>query len=211
MIDAQRLERVWEARLNISTMGRDALKADKNHYAYEPTPYACLERLAASGIITKNSVVVDYGSGKGRVPIFFAETIGCRCIGVDFDSWMFRKAEQNLASWKNSSPRASRWHSKKDQVEFYCMEATEFIPEEGDCFFFFNPFPVSVYRHVQKNILKLNEEEPKQRYLMFYYPEIEYHEALIREAGVMFYDEISCMDLFPGENERERIMIFTCA
>ena len=44
-----------------------------------------LERLAASGFVTKKNVLMDFGSGKGRVDFYLAWQIGCRCIGVDYD------------------------------------------------------------------------------------------------------------------------------
>ena len=56
----------WDKLLKIKTTGRDDSKADQYRYPYEPTPYSVLERLANSGNIRKNHVVLDYGCGKGR-------------------------------------------------------------------------------------------------------------------------------------------------
>ena len=44
--------------------------------------------------------------------------------------------------------------------------------------------------------------------LFFYYPSEEYVSCLMEEDELMFYDEIDCRDLFPGEDSRERILIF---
>lgn len=37
----------------------------------------------------------------------------------------------------------------------------------------------------------------------------EYIACLMQEEELSFYDEINCMDLFGGSDDRERIMIFT--
>ena len=65
-----RNENTWDTFLQIKTVGRDALGADEYHHPYEPTPYSVLERLANSGWIGEEDVVLDYGCGKGRVGFF---------------------------------------------------------------------------------------------------------------------------------------------
>ena len=44
--------------------------------------------------------------------------------------------------------------------------------------------------------------------LFFYYPSDEYIAYLMTVDELTFVDEIECMDLFEGNNKRERIMIF---
>lgn len=60
-------EQAWERLLNIKTAGRDDSQFDGEHHPYEPTDYAVLERLISTGYIGKHNVLIDYGSGKGRV------------------------------------------------------------------------------------------------------------------------------------------------
>ena len=47
-------EKEWDKLLKIRTSGRDDTNANQYNYPYEPTPYAVLERLANSGLISKN-------------------------------------------------------------------------------------------------------------------------------------------------------------
>ena len=54
-------------------------------------------------------------------------------------------------------------------------------------------------------------ESPRSMTLFFYYPDEEYVAYLMTKNELMFVDEIDCMDLFEGENERERILIFEIA
>ncbi|MEE0687169.1 MAG: hypothetical protein UEA60_11040 [Lachnospiraceae bacterium] len=51
-------------------------------------------------------------------------------------------------------------------------------------------------------------EKPREMYLFFYYPSEEYISYLMTVDRLEFYDEISCDDLFEGNDSRERIMIF---
>ena len=68
MMDQMELQ--WDKLLKIKTTGRDDSHSDQYRYPYEPTPYCVLERLANSGLIGKKNVVLDYGTGKGRVCFF---------------------------------------------------------------------------------------------------------------------------------------------
>lgn len=51
-------------------------------------------------------------------------------------------------------------------------------------------------------------EDPRSMQLFFYYPSDEYVAFLMTREELMFVDEIDCSDLFDGENQRERILIF---
>ncbi len=62
----------WDKLLHIKTMGRDDSQSDQYRYPYEPTPYSVLQRLANTGLIRKNNMLLDYGCGKGRVDFFLS-------------------------------------------------------------------------------------------------------------------------------------------
>lgn len=67
-------------------------------------------------------------------------------------------------------------------------------------------------RRLEQGIaIKLMEsyyEHPRQILCFFYYPSDEYLTYLMTVDEMMFTDEIDCSDLFGGNSERERIMIF---
>lgn len=48
----------------------------------------------------------------------------------------------------------------------------------------------------------------RERYCCFFIIHRRYISYLMMEEQLMFYDEIDTSDLFPGEDKRERIMIF---
>ena len=142
----------WDKLLHIKTMGRDDSQSDQYRYPYEPTPYSVLQRLANTGLIRKNNMLLDYGCGKGRVDFFLSYQTKCRCLGVEYDE--------------------------------------------------------RIYKKVMARIMESYYEHPRQILCFFYYPSDEYLTYLMTVDEMMFTDEIDCSDLFGGNSERERIMIF---
>lgn len=188
----------WDKTLSIRTSGRDDSRADQFRYPYEPTPYSVLERLVNTGLIRKGNVLLDYGCGKGRVDFFLSRQTRCRAIGIEYDERIWQKAEEN----RNSG-------SFVDKVSFVCMDAREFnVPVDVDRIYFFNPFSVEILQRVLARIRDSYYESMSEILLFFYYPSEEYVSCLMEEDELMFYDEIDCRDLFPGEDPRERILIF---
>lgn len=190
-------EKNWDKLLNIHTSGRDDSNADAYHHPYEPTPYAVLERLADSGYITKENIVIDYGCGKGRVSFFLHHHLGCRTIGLEYDSRIFKQALWNQEQYGIS-----------DELTFLCENAAGYEIKDADCFYFFNPFSVEILRSVLARILDSYYEAPRAMQLFFYYPDDEYIGYLMSQEELQFWDEIDCQDLFKGKDSRERILIF---
>lgn len=191
------VEKKLDKKLNITTCGRDASAEDTYHYPYEPTPYVVLERLAETGYINKENILVDYGCGKGRVGFYMNHMLGCRTRGVDFDERMINEALENLKKY-----------GKEKDVKFVCQSAEKYEVQEADCFYFFNPFAVEILQTVIGKIKESYYDNPRKIYLFFYYPSDEYVAYLMSVREICFADEIDCGDLFAEQNERERIIIF---
>ena len=191
-------EKNWEKLLNIKTTGRDDSNSGQYCYPYEPTPYNVLERLANSGFIRKNDVVLDYGCGKGRVDFFLSYQTKAKTIGIEYDERIYQSAEGNK---QTAVSRA--------KTEFVLCKAEEYhVPLEVNRCYFFNPFSVELLRKVIGKILESYYENPRELLLFFYYPSDEYISYLMTMNEITFLDEILCDDLFDGCDSRERIMIF---
>ena len=188
----------WDKLLHIHTMGRDDSRSDQYRYPYEPTPYSVLERLANTGYIRKGNTLLDYGCGKGRVDFFLSYQTRCHSIGVEYDDRIHAKAMEN----KETAVSGGR-------VSFALVNAEEYaVPEAADCIYFFNPFSLEILQKVVSRILDSYYEHPREIKLFFYYPSDEYISYLMTVDELMFYDEISCQDLFNGNDPRERIILF---
>lgn len=188
----------WDKLLKIKTTGRDDSKADCFRYPYEPTPYCVLERLANSGYIDKNTVLLDYGCGKGRVDFYLSYQTKCKSIGVEYDDRIYKSAVANC------EVAVSR-----NRTSFVNVNAEMYeVPEEVNSFYFFNPFSVEILGKVVARIIDSYYASPREMKLFFYYISCEYISYLMNVDELSFADEIECGDLFDGE-EREKIMIFT--
>lgn len=188
----------WDKLLHIQTMGRDDSNSDQYRYPYEPTPYSVLERLANTGYIRKNNTLLDYGCGKGRVDFFLSYQTRCRSIGIEYDERIYQKAVEN----KDKAVSGGRTSMELANAEIFA------VPEIADRMYFFNPFSVEILEKVMARILESYYQNPRAIQLFFYYPSDEYISYLMTIDELMFVDEISCNDLFPGQDPRERIVIF---
>ena len=189
----------WDQFLQIQTTGRDETTADQYHHPYEPTPYCVLERLADSGLIQQEDVVLDYGCGKGRVDFFLSYRAKAKTIGIEYDEHIYQSALKNL---KNVISRV--------KPQFLMTRAEVYdVPADVNRCYFFNPFSVEILHKVMTRIIESYYEAPREIFLFFYYPSDEYIAYLMTVDELEFYDEIECDDLFDGNDPRERIMIFT--
>lgn len=122
-------ENQWDKLLKIKTTGRDDSRADQYRYPYEPTPYCVLERLANSGLISKKNVVLDYGTGKGRVCFFLSYQTRCSSIGVEYDDRIFAGARANQEQAVSGK-----------RTSFELTSAEEYpVPTSIDRCYFFQP------------------------------------------------------------------------
>ena len=191
-------EEQWDKLLHIHTTGRDDSKADQFRYPYEPTPYSVLQRLANEGLIRKGDTLIDYGCGKGRVDFFLSYQTKCHTIGVEYDERLYEKAMENRAGAVSAG-----------RVNFELVDAVQFpVPEQVDCAYFFNPFSLELLKRVVGRILDSYYANLREMQLFFYYPTDEYISYMMTVDELMFVDEIDCKDLFPGNDPREKIVIF---
>ena len=191
-------EQTWDNLLQIKTLGRDDTKADQYHHPYEPTPYCVLERLADSGLIGRDDVMLDYGCGKGRVDFFLSYRTKARTIGIEYDDHIYHGAVEN-----------QKTAVSKAMADFVLANAETYdVPTKVNRCYFFNPFSVEILQKVMARIMDSYYEHPREIFLFFYYPDDAYISYLMTVDELEFYDEIECDDLFTGDH-RERILIFT--
>ena len=191
-------EQNWDRLLHVHTTGRDDSRSDQYRYPYEPTPYSVLERLVNTGMIRKENTLLDYGCGKGRVDFFLTYQTRCHSIGVEYDDRIYEKAMEN----KQSAVSGER-------ISFVLVNAEEYkVPEAMDRVYFFNPFSLEILRKTVARIIDSYYEHPREIQLFFYYPSDEYISYLMTVDEFLFLDEISCQDLFEGNDPRERMVVF---
>lgn len=191
-------EFLLDSKLNIHTTGRNDKHADQHRYPYEATAYVVLERLAEAGLLSSEDVLLDYGCGKGRVPIYFHYKVGCKGFGVEMMKEFYKNALENQKGYAGGN-----------DICFVNTKAESYeVPEEVNSFFFFNPFDIGIFRGVMKKILQSYDKAPRKMKFFFYYPQDEYIHFLENETDLILNREIDCKDLFAGEENRSRLLIY---
>lgn len=193
---------LYDTQLNIKTTDRDDTFSDTHHYPYEPTQYRVLDRIVEEGVVEDCTHIIDYGCGKGRVSMYLASKLRCKSTGIDLEDSFVADALENLK-------QADLESEQKENIEFLVADAAQFaVPASADVFYFFNPFSVHILASVMERILESYYDDPRPMTLLFYYPSDEYVSYLMRQDALLFDDEIDCRDLFDGQDERERVMIY---
>ncbi len=156
-------EEKWDMKLNVNTCVYDYSQEDYQNYGYDPTPYVVLEELVKLDLIKKDDIIVDYGCGKGRIGFFLNNKVGCKVIGIDHNKRLIKKAKNNLENYGYT-----------DDIKFVYSKAEEYVPDEANCFYLFNPFSSKIFRQVLKKIEESKKNNPREILIFFYYSTIEY-------------------------------------
>lgn len=191
-------ENKLEKKINIHTKGRDASAETEHRRPYEPTAYEVLDLMIESKYLDTCQHIVDYGSGKGRVPIYVAWKTGIKATGVECNNLLYKIAVEN-----------KKHMSTCTEPEFVCCEAENYeVPDDVDAGFFFNPFSVEILKAVISRIQESIYRNPRTVRLLFYYPSLEYVGYLMTNPNIEFIDEIDCEEILKDGNAKECIMVF---
>lgn len=194
-------ESEYEKMLNIETEGfQFGFPRDVKYHRYEPTPYAVLNQLFEAYPFKNSGRFIDFGSGKGRVPIYVHNNLHIDAIGIEMDPKFFIEAEHNKEQYLKVTP------DKKTQLDFYHMIAEEYpISERDGIFFFFNPFSIHVFRQVVQNIIRSFEQYQREMYIVLYYPTSDYLYYLSYETP---FEEVLGMRIKGKRNLNERVLVY---
>lgn len=194
-------EQQFERLLNIETAGfQYGYPKSIEYHRYEPTPYSALEQLFEQYQLPTKSVVVDFGCGKGRVPIYLHHAFRIDTLGIEMDPKFFVEAEHNRAQYFQKAT------TRKHDVQFVNLLAEDYIVREQDnVFFFFNPFSVQIFRKVLANIYQSFEDNTREMHFVFYYPSEAYMDYIRYETTLELIHEIK---LKGNRNPNERICVF---
>lgn len=194
----------YDKLLNIKTRGKEEnilFNEELFYYPYEPTSYHALEALIKHYEIDADDRIVDFGSGKGRLPLYLHHYFGVLATGIEMDSVLYKAALANKQSYAEK-------HGTGTGVQFYCSYAEEYEPDPLDNrFYFFNPFSVTVFKEVVQNIAQFYRFEKQTIELILYYASDEYISFLEEEASFVWKQEIRVPFLYHLDHS-ERFLIY---
>lgn len=191
------MEQKFEKILNIKTEGfQYGYPKEAMYHRYEPTPYAAMEQLFEHYQLPEQATVVDFGCGKGRVPIYLHWKFKIPTVGVEMDPKFFVEAEQNLHTYSDSLKK------RFVPIRFEHLIAEHFaIKPRHNVFFFFNPFSVHIFRKVVANLLASYADEPRMMDIVLYYPSPDYLYYLEAETPFEMLVEVK-LEKHANPNER---------
>ena len=186
--------------LNIQTEEIQNDGKDTFHFhRYEPTPYEVLDTLFEYMPLSKDDVLVDYGSGLGRVSFCACYRFGCRTIGVEFAEEYFERSLKNLETFAGNKELVSFCYGKAEEYQ---------IHEKENVFYFFNPFSGMIFKKVINQILASLAIAPRTVKLVLYYPEDDTIFYLENHTIFSRVDEIAAGEEIRNDR-RERFAIYT--
>jgi SAM-dependent methyltransferase len=131
---------------------------------YEPTRARPFKRVMKRLDFPQQSVLVDFGCGKGRILMIAAQFGFKKVVGVDFSPQLCQMAKHNLEIYK----RKTKLDPEVKIVESDAVDYT--INPDENVFFFFNPFDGLVMKKVLENIVDSQKIEKRKIWLIYYNP-----------------------------------------
>lgn len=128
---------------------------------YVPTRGRAFSKLMTKLRLPGDSVLLDYGSGKGKI-LLLASRLGFkRVIGVEFSPSLCDVARNNIAAFRRTVPSMA-------DIEVICADAAEYqIQNDTNVFFMFNPFGMSVMTSVANNIKESLRKKNRSIWLIY--------------------------------------------
>jgi hypothetical protein len=155
-----------EKQLGIKTsgwIGWETFGKNPDCHDYEPLDYPLIENsLRSLSLNPEKDVLLDYGSGKGRIVCVGTLFPFKKVIGVELSKYLCEVAEENV--------RKLRPKKRCSNVEIVNADATTFeVPTDVSVIYFFNPFSGNVLRQVVDQINKSIDANPRKVTVFFFY------------------------------------------
>lgn len=194
-------ERKLDQMLHIRTVGlREWRKHTDDYNRYEATPYEALEKLFRSYKLKPTDKVVDFGSGRGRVTFYIHHHFNVPVTGVEMNDITFEEALANQSVYEQNNQHLTA----PIRFEFGLAENYEVQPEDT-VFYFFNPFSVSIFKRVVRNIIASLEKVKRQADIILYYPLPEFKNFLRDETPFQLINKIKA---YKGHGKYGKFLIY---
>jgi hypothetical protein len=173
----ERLFEVYYRRWGLDTGGPEfdhQFDGTSDSVGYVPSPWRVLRTLLPAVGLGPDDVLLEYGSGKGRVVITVASRYPLRrVIGVEHDRDAIAAARANLRKWRRPL--------RCPAVEFAYEDAREFaVPDDVTVVYLFNPFVGVTFSDVLARLRASLTRRPRRLRVVYLYPLM--HDELV-EAG----------------------------
>lgn len=132
---------------------------------YGPSDWRMVRRVLRRLDITPEDVLVDFGSGKGRVVYEAAKLPFKRVVGVEIVERLNRVAEENI--------ERNRHRLACPDVELVTEDATAFtVPDDMTVAYLYYPFVGETFRVVIENIVASLDRAPRRVRIVYACPKL---------------------------------------
>lgn len=144
-----------------------------SNHIYQATYYRDLITIFNEVSMEPEDVLVDFGCGLGRVLFYGNSRHYCRTVGIESDDEIYN------GLMKNKEMYQSKFLEQEDRMHFHKVDALDYeIGDEDNYFYFFNPFSIDVFKRVLANIISSVKKNPRDIYVITYYPTFEYQKEI---------------------------------
>jgi hypothetical protein len=157
-----------ERRARIRTHGRIDLHelgvAGRHRVHYEPSPWLALRRVLPRREVGPDDVLIDLGSGKGRIVYQAAKRYDLgRVIGVELSAELTAAARANLAG-RHGALRCA-------DIELVTADVLDYdLPDDVTIVYLHNPFTGPVFAGVVARLLASQERRPRPLRIVYSNP-----------------------------------------
>lgn len=197
----------YDKMFNIQTSEKSIFSNDHSihNHPYEPTSYEILEHLFKNYEVNEGDHFVDFGCGLGRFMFYVHHFFRVSVTGVEGNEVYYKKALENKYKYD------SRRKSPPNKLKFiHCLAEEYTITNEDNCFYFFHPFSIHIFRKVVQNIIVSVENNKRKVDLILYYAHDDYIYYLENETLFELVKEIEIPRL-SDRDAYERILIYQLA
>ena len=131
---------------------------------YQPTMALSFNRLLDTIPLPPDSVLVDFGCGKGRVLLLAVLRGIKKAVGIEFSPELCEIARKNIKIVEQATGARLDITVIEGDVTHYEIEADQNV------FFLFNPFDDVVMEAVVKNIQQSLQKKPREIAIIYYNP-----------------------------------------
>lgn len=128
---------------------------------YVPTRGRAFNKLMRRIRYPEGGVLIDFGSGKGKILLLASRYGFRRVVGVEFSEQLCALAKRNIKVFGQRNVIAA-------EIEVVCADAANYaIPDDANVFFMFNPFGMTVMEAVMKNIQESLNRNPRSIWMIY--------------------------------------------
>jgi len=199
----QKSDQKKDEEMNIETIGLVEWPSGTHldYFRTESSSYKDLDRLLEQYDLQKDSHLVDFGSGKGRIVFYLNYQLNIPTTGIEVSKEAFSYLKDNYTNYQEKYPKKAEGISLiKKKAENYTVKKTD------DIFYFFNPFTVNIFGEVIQNIEASLEKHPRVADIILYYPGVAYAHYLESKSPFDLIQVIKTPKYFL--NNRECFKVF---